>query len=102
MVSMPCALNTRSDRSPRRGLFHDRRSGTARWVDPLKDQRSAVDARATGPRNASGSGFGHQETADEHGPPAQPVDDKQRDDVAEPGAAASGLRDASSRSVSTA
>ena len=37
------------------------------------------------------------------GRPSQLVDDKERDDVAEPGAAASGLRDdASSRSVSTA
>ncbi|HLM20202.1 MAG TPA: hypothetical protein VK390_01605 [Propionibacteriaceae bacterium] len=38
------------------------------------------------------SGLGHQETADEHGPPAQPVDDKQRDDVTEPGAATSELQ----------
>ena len=38
------------------------------------------------------SGLGHQETADEHRPPAQPVDDKQRDDVAKPGAAASELQ----------
>jgi hypothetical protein len=87
-MAAPTARAGARDRPPWLGS----RSGTARWVDPLKDQRSAVDARATGPRNASVSGLGHQETADEHGPPAQPVDDKQRDDVTEPGAATSELQ----------
>jgi hypothetical protein len=87
-MAAPTARAGARDRPPWLGS----RSGTARWVDPLKDQRSTVDARATGPRNASVSGLGHQETADEHGPPAQPVDDKQRDDVTEPGAAAAELQ----------
>jgi hypothetical protein len=73
------------------------RSGTARWVDPLKDQRSAVEDRVDGEREGNGteerigSGLGQKETTDEHGRPSQLVDDKHRDDVAEPGAAASGL-----------
>ena len=37
--------------------------------------RVGANARATRPSNASVSGLGHQETADEHGLAAQPVDD---------------------------
>jgi hypothetical protein len=50
-----------------------------------------------------GSGLGHQETADEHGPPAQPVDDNNA--TTSPSRAPQPLSfrdDASSQSVSTA